>query len=136
MYNMYCVYCKYSMLHTVQWIDIPCDSQIYILIPWLLLGRETLRLQGLWFPEELLATFTDKFLRDLAGNAFASPVCCACALALMVLDSFICAGNFPSARAQLRRVARPFAALNTIDDTMGVDSDLTMGVDSDSVELD
>jgi hypothetical protein len=46
----------------------------------LLLGQEALRLQGLFYPSpERLNIFEDKFLRDLAGNAFEAS-CCAAAL--------------------------------------------------------
>jgi len=75
---------------------------------WLLLGREALRLQGLYFADGLLANFTEKFLLNLAGNAFSAPVCGACMLSLLCMDSLINSRRF--AACSTRRVARPFAA--------------------------
>ena len=51
----------------------------------LMLGREGLRVQGLFLPDKVLDQFPDSLLHDLAGNAFSGSTCMAPLGALMVM---------------------------------------------------
>ena len=48
-----------------------------------------MRLQGLCFPSEFLGTFSDRLLKDLAGNAFSTTVCTAVMICVLSLDAIV-----------------------------------------------
>ena len=50
-------------------------------------GLEEMRLQSLWFPEDVLAQFDDNLLFELAGNAF--EVSCASAVFFLRVDLLV-----------------------------------------------
>ena len=60
------------------------------------IGREALRFQGICMPDDLCDKFDERFLHDLAGNAFSTTTCSAAVLtSLLVLAGLwnIAVGN-------------------------------------------
>ena len=70
----------------------------------LLTGTEAMHLQSLWFEDEILSRFDNRFLCDLAGNAFEASCCSSVIFCGLLLVSTKCEVYEPFQHLALREI--------------------------------